>query len=154
MKTPKFPYVHSSKIQNAAIIKAITQIIRNKTFSVNIDNRASYMTPTPPSHLIYPHTHLLASHNLQARTLASDLVERDSALATLGSVKGVSDGRTLTLKQEAIVNGSTSDGAKNRDDEGNKEVKALCRENLAAVDDGGEETGAKVTCGVDGLFGS
>jgi len=70
---------------------------------------------------------------------------------TLGGVQGISDCRTFALEHESIVDTSSGDSAKDRDEERDDKVEALGREDLAAVDNGREKTRTKVTSRVDGL---
>ena len=89
-----------------------------------------------------PHGHLVHRHLVQSKSTVPVIVEL---------FHSVCDARAVSLIQNRVVDSCSSDAANDGGQQRDKKVKLVRREHLMAVDDGREETGAKVSCGVNSL---
>lgn len=69
----------------------------------------------------------------------------------LSPVNSIGDSGTLAVEQESIVHDGADEASEHGSKKRNEAVVASSSEDLSAVDDGGEESGTKVTGWVDGL---
>jgi hypothetical protein len=71
---------------------------------------------------------------------------------TLGFVQRIGDARSLSLEQQSVISRRTYHTADDRGEDGNNEIVVRCGKHLAAIENGREQSWAKVSSRINSLL--